>query len=115
MRNLLELTEVTKSDLPSIYCDMDKVLVAFMKGADDAVGGDGFARMKDKNKRWEIINTQLAQPDLSRSRLDQDPSAHPVASSLRPPRSKGAVVESLADGGDDWNLCRTAADWVPAR
>ena len=56
MRNLLELTEVTKSDLPSIYCDMDQVLVAFMKGADDAVGGDGFARMKDKNKRWELIN-----------------------------------------------------------
>ena len=56
MRNLLELTEVAKSDLPSIYCDMDEVLVAFMKGADAAVGGDGFARMKDKNKRWEIIN-----------------------------------------------------------
>ena len=56
MENLLELTEVAKSDLPSIYCDMDQVLVAFMKGADDAVGGDGFARMKDKNKRWELIN-----------------------------------------------------------
>ena len=53
MRNLLELTEVAKSDLPSIYCDMDEVLVAFMKGADAAVGGDGFARMKDKNKRCQ--------------------------------------------------------------
>ena len=56
MKSLLELTEVTKSDLPSIYCDMDQVLVAFMKGADEVVGGDGFARMKDKDKRWGLIN-----------------------------------------------------------
>jgi len=56
MKNLLELTEVTKSDLPSIYCDMDQVLCNFMKSADEVVGGDGFARMKDKDKRWSLIN-----------------------------------------------------------
>ena len=56
MKNLLELTEVTKSDLPSIYCDMDQVLCNFMKGADDAVGGEGFVRMKDRDKRWKLIS-----------------------------------------------------------
>ena len=56
MKNLLELTEVTKSDLPSIYCDMDQVLCNFMKSADEVVGGEGFVRMKDRDKRWELIS-----------------------------------------------------------
>ena len=56
MRSLLELTEVTKGELPAIYCDMDQVLCNFMKSADEVVGGDGFARMKDKDKRWGLIN-----------------------------------------------------------
>ena len=56
MKRLLELTEVTKSDLPSIYCDMDQVLCNFMKSADEVVGGEGFVRMKDRDKRWELIS-----------------------------------------------------------
>ena len=50
MRSLLELTEVAKSELPSIYCDMDQVLCNFIKGADDAIGGEGFVRMKDRER-----------------------------------------------------------------
>ena len=34
------MTEVSKLDLPDIHCDMDGVLCNFMKGADEAVGGD---------------------------------------------------------------------------
>ena len=41
-------------DLPDIYCDLDQVLVAFMKGAEAAIGGD-FAST-DKDERWNKIN-----------------------------------------------------------
>ena len=41
-------------DLPDIYCDLDQVLVAFMKGAEAAIGGD-FAST-DKDERWKKIN-----------------------------------------------------------
>ena len=41
-------------DLPDIYCDLDEVLVAFMKGAEAAIGGD-FAST-DKDERWKKIN-----------------------------------------------------------
>ena len=56
MKSLLELTKKTDEDLPDIYCDMDQVLCNFMKGADDAVGGEGFVRMKDRDKRWKLIS-----------------------------------------------------------
>ena len=55
MKSLLEVTGVVKGDLPSIYCDMDQVLVALIKGADKAVGGS-FVGMKDKDKRWKLVN-----------------------------------------------------------
>jgi|TARA_R110000851_G_scaffold186817_1_gene336205 5'(3')-deoxyribonucleotidase len=42
------------TELPSIYCDLDQVLVAFMKGADAAVGGS-FVQT-DKDERWNKIN-----------------------------------------------------------
>ena len=43
MKNLLVMTEASKEEaLPEIYCDMDMVLVNFMKGADAVVGGNGF-------------------------------------------------------------------------
>ena len=41
-------------DLPDKYCDLDQVLVAFMKGAEAAIGGD-FAST-DKDERWKKIN-----------------------------------------------------------
>ena len=41
-------------DLPDKYCDLDEVLVAFMKGAEAAIGGD-FAST-DKDERWKKIN-----------------------------------------------------------
>ena len=40
MKELVELVEASKEDLPEIYCDLDEVLVDFMRGADAAVGGD---------------------------------------------------------------------------
>ena len=35
MRSIRELLEVSKEDLPDIYCDMDGVLCNFMKAADN--------------------------------------------------------------------------------
>ena len=40
MKNLIDLLEASKEDLPDIYCDMDGVLCNFIKAADYAVGGD---------------------------------------------------------------------------
>ena len=48
MKRIVQLLEASKDDLPEIYCDLDQVLVNFMKGADAAVGGDGF--VADNNK-----------------------------------------------------------------
>ena len=60
MKNLLVMTEASKEeDLPEIYCDMDMVLVNFMKGADAVVGGNGFVANKDKEGKWNKINLYL--------------------------------------------------------
>ena len=53
MKTLTEVMKVSKDDLPAIYCDMDEVLCAFLKGANKAIGGD-FPSM-NKNKRWKLI------------------------------------------------------------
>ena len=54
MRNIRELLEVSKEDLPDIYCDMDGVLCNFMKAADKAVGGSFVTT--DSDERWNKIN-----------------------------------------------------------
>ena len=54
MKQLIELVETSKDDLPEIYCDLDEVLVDFLRGADAAVGGD-FVRY-DRKERWNKIN-----------------------------------------------------------
>ena len=54
MKELIQLIEVSKEDLPEIYCDLDEVLVDFMRGANAAVGGD-FVKM-DKDDRWNKVN-----------------------------------------------------------
>jgi hypothetical protein len=54
MKELVELTEVSKEELPEIYCDLDEVLVDFIRGADIAVGGN-FVKM-DKDERWNKVN-----------------------------------------------------------
>ena len=54
MRELLDLTEVSSEDLPEIYCDLDEVLVDFMRGADAAVGGN-FVKMS-RDERWNRVN-----------------------------------------------------------
>ena len=54
MKKLVELTEVSNEDLPEIYCDLDEVLVDFIRGANAAVGGD-FVKM-DKDERWNKVN-----------------------------------------------------------
>ena len=54
MKELLDLTEVSSEDLPEIYCDLDEVLVDFMRGADAAVGGS-FIKY-DRKERWNKIN-----------------------------------------------------------
>ena len=54
MKDIAQLTEASTEDLPEIYCDMDGVLCDFMKGADEAVGGD-FVTF-DKETRWDAVN-----------------------------------------------------------
>ena len=54
MKKLIELIEVSNEDLPEIYCDLDEVLVDFMRGANAAVGGN-FVKM-DADERWNRIN-----------------------------------------------------------
>lgn len=54
MRDLLNLLEASDENLPTIYCDMDGVIVNLMKGADAVVGGS-FVTF-DKEKRWNMIN-----------------------------------------------------------
>jgi hypothetical protein len=54
MKELIQLAEVSNEDLPEIYCDLDEVLVDFMRGANTAVGGI-FVKM-DKDERWNKIN-----------------------------------------------------------
>ena len=54
MKELLELTKVSNEDLPEIYCDLDEVLVDFLRGASHAIGGN-FVKM-DKDDRWNKIN-----------------------------------------------------------
>ena len=51
---LTQLLEVSKEDLPTIYCDLDMVLVNFIKGADAAVGGSFVNASKDE--RWHKVN-----------------------------------------------------------
>ncbi len=51
---LTQLLEVSKEDLPTIYCDLDMVLVNLIKGADAAVGGS-FANTP-KDERWNKVN-----------------------------------------------------------
>ena len=46
--------EASKENLPNIYCDLDQVLVNFMKGADAAVGGSFVDA--DRATRWDKIN-----------------------------------------------------------
>jgi hypothetical protein len=54
MKTLRSFMIAEAEDLPDIYCDLDQVLVAFMKGAEAAIGGD-FAST-DKDERWNKIN-----------------------------------------------------------
>ena len=54
MKTLMEVMKVAKDDLPTIYCDMDEVLCAFLKGAEKVIGRD-FPSM-DKDERWKIIS-----------------------------------------------------------
>ena len=54
MKELIELIEASTEDLPEIYCDLDEVLVDFMRGANAAVGGN-FVKM-DKDERWNKVN-----------------------------------------------------------
>ena len=78
MKTLSSLLEakISKEDLPTIYCDLDQVLVAFLKGAEKAIGGD-FATM-DKDERWSKIN----QTKGFWANLDWMPGAKKLYSSI---------------------------------
>ena len=54
MKDIIQLIEVSSEDLPRIYCDLDQVLVNFMKGADAAVSGSFVTT--DKEARWNAVN-----------------------------------------------------------
>ena len=53
MRNIMELMEASKDELPEIYCDMDQVLCDFIGGAGKAIGSPFVTA--DKNTRWDDI------------------------------------------------------------
>ena len=54
MIDLQELIKTSSEELPDIYCDLDMVLVDFMKGADEVSGGSFVTT--DKDERWKNIN-----------------------------------------------------------
>ena len=58
MKNIVALTEVNREDLPSIYCDMDQVLVNLFKGAEKVLGYplDQYKTSGQKQDRWKRIN-----------------------------------------------------------
>ena len=63
MKNLEQMMEASKDELPAIYCDMDEVLVALMKGAEKVLGKP-FPEV-DKPERWKAIaNTKNFWADL---------------------------------------------------
>ena len=57
MKNLIDLLEVSKDDLPSIYCDMDMVLCDFLKGAEKVIGMP--FPLANKQTRWEKISATI--------------------------------------------------------
>jgi hypothetical protein len=58
MKNIVELTEVSREDLPTIYCDMDQVLVNLLDGAEKILGYplDHYKTSEQKQDRWKRIN-----------------------------------------------------------
>lgn len=64
MKTLLEVRQISEAELPTIFCDMDQVLVDFISGAEDAIG-EPFAAA-DKDQRWnKIANTKGFWANLS--------------------------------------------------
>lgn len=64
MKTLLEVRQISEEELPTIFCDMDQVLVDFIGGAEDAIG-EPFATA-DKDQRWnKIANTKGFWANLS--------------------------------------------------
>ena len=64
MKTLLEVRQISEAELPTIFCDMDQVLVDFIGGAEDAIG-EPFATA-DKDQRWnKIANTKGFWANLS--------------------------------------------------
>ena len=59
------MSRPSKSDLPTIYCDMVQVLCNFLNGADKSVGGLFIHAQKDT--RWEKIG---ATKDFCKLRMD---------------------------------------------
>jgi hypothetical protein len=51
--NIYDSTKIIEQELPTIFCDMDQVLVDFLKGS-EAVLGKPFNEI-DKDKRWPKI------------------------------------------------------------
>lgn len=53
MISLVEAMKTSSDDLPTIYCDMDQVLCAFIDGATDVIGAPFVTA--DKQTRWQAI------------------------------------------------------------
>ena len=54
MKDIRELTKVNEESLPKLYCDMDQVLCAFLKGASNVLGTD-FTKA-NRDTRWKTIS-----------------------------------------------------------
>ena len=100
----MEVMKVSKDDLPAIYCDMDEVLCAFLKGAKKAIGGD--FPSEDKDKRWKLIS----QTKDFWANLDWMPGAEKLWDFLKPyaPSIMSAWTKH------DPNSAGGKADWLKA-
>ena len=56
MKNIRELTKVNEESLPKLYCDMDQVLCAFLKGASNVLGTD-FTKANRDTRLNTVSNT----------------------------------------------------------
>ena len=54
MKTLFEVRQISEEELPTIFCDMDEVLVAFRSGAEKVIGMP--FPDADKEERWNAIN-----------------------------------------------------------
>ena len=101
MKTLCEVRQISEEELPTIFCDMDEVLVAFRSGAEKVIGKP-FPEA-DKEERWKAIS----QTKGFWANLDWMPGASKLWDFLKPyaPSIMSAWTKhdpNSAGGKADW-------------